>query len=350
LLDSLLQEMIKKLLLLLSIFLACLAVYISRHYVLLRPRVGDPPPLRKYKVSKEQLNQLHRDGAVLLPGVLDPAWLDYMTRVVEDRVANPYLGSLPSRLLGVYTYHQFDNWIASAGFLDYLTLGPAASIALQVQPSWKTLRVLKESLFYQPRAEFPALLSPLHVDIESGGEYANFPTFRLWVPLDPVPKGRGVVFQRGTHGNPRAREEEFNMRSCPEAANHSRYLAWDMQPGDGLVWFGDTAHFAYGGDRRVVSTSLIEGSTSVFEEDKKPHLSWDWYDHRLKHGDIIQGPYFPQVYPELLPEETKAREDGQVQYFSGPVFSQMVPMMLKVLKFFGGSPQSRCQYDVPFTS
>ena len=27
-----------------------------------------------------------------------------------------------------------------AGFLDYLTLGPAASIALQVQPSWKTLR------------------------------------------------------------------------------------------------------------------------------------------------------------------------------------------------------------------
>ena len=25
------------------------------------------------------------------------------------------------------------------------------------------------------------------------------------------------------------REEEFDMRSCPEAANHSRYLAWDMQ-------------------------------------------------------------------------------------------------------------------------
>ena len=82
------------------------------------------------------------------------------------------------------------------------------------------------------------------MDIESGGEYANFPTFRLssnnindhnvdvdykdlrdsgdnyhgntnagnggfsqrlWVPLDPVPKGRGVVFQKGTHGNPRAR-------------------------------------------------------------------------------------------------------------------------------------------------
>ena len=29
------------------------------------------------------------------------------------------------------------------GFLDYLTLGPAASIALQVQPSWKTLRYLE---------------------------------------------------------------------------------------------------------------------------------------------------------------------------------------------------------------
>ena len=86
-------QMIKKLLLL-STFLACLAVYISRHYVLLRlahsisssssschhhnwfqsitqmftmnitnrPRVGDPPPLRKYKVPNEKLKQLHRWG------------------------------------------------------------------------------------------------------------------------------------------------------------------------------------------------------------------------------------------------------------------------------------------------
>ena len=38
-----------------------------------------------------------------------------------------------------------------------------------------------------------------------------------------------------------------------------------LQPGDGLVWFGDTAHFAYGGNRRVVSTkvTMIMVSTKV---------------------------------------------------------------------------------------
>ena len=67
-----------------------------------------------------------------------------------------------------------------------------------------------------------------------------------------------------------------------------------MDPGDGLVWFGETVHFAYGGDRRVLSMSLIDGEHSVFDGKTKPHLNWDWYDHGLEEGDLIQGPYFPQ--------------------------------------------------------
>ena len=157
-----------------------------------RPRVGDPPPLRKYKVSEEQLNRLHRwsshvqsvhynsfcrsiniclnrDGAVLLPGVLNAEWLKYMTKWVEhvdhvwigimkvsvfqnsDKIIGQGSGgqsvqplswlhplsptwwgfeSISAMIIfrcfvfpwmvtmvlsGVYSYHQFDNWIASAG-------------------------------------------------------------------------------------------------------------------------------------------------------------------------------------------------------------------------------------------
>ena len=41
-----------------------------------------------------------------------------------------------------------------------------------------------------------------------------------------------------------------------------------LQPGDGLVWFGDTAHFAYGGNRRVVSTKVIMKMTMIMVSTK----------------------------------------------------------------------------------
>ena len=86
--------------------------------------------------------------------------------------------------------------MAAAGFMDYLQHGPGVSIARAVQPGWDTVRVLKESLFYRPLAPRPQLLAPLHVDCETGGAGCpEFPVFRLWVTLDPVPRDRGVVFQ-----------------------------------------------------------------------------------------------------------------------------------------------------------
>ena len=325
----------------LPVLLLCL--FLSGRYTTHRPQLGHPPPPLHYSVSQDQLQALHHDGAVHLPGVLNGEWVEYLSMVVEDRVSNPWLGSLPAKLLGVYQYHQFDNWMVSPGFLDYLTLGPSSSIARAVFPAWTTIRVLKESLFYKPKAEYPALLAPLHVDCETGAQGCpDFPVFRLWVTLDPVEQGKGVVFQRGTHNNPAAKEE-YKILHCPEERNSSKYFSFAMQPGDGLVWFGDTVHFAYGGERRLVSMSLIEGSTSVYDEERKPHLSWDWYNHGLVHGDLIQGPYFPQIYPALDRGETMAREQGEIGYFTGE-WRKMWPPIKNVLYSFGGSKNTRCQF------
>jgi len=118
-----------------------------------------------------------------------------------------------------------------------------------------------------------------------------------------------------------------------------------MEPGDGLVWFGDSVHFAYGGDRRVISMSLIDGSTSRYDKNHKPHLSWDWYGHGVEHGDLIQGPYFPQVYPVMDMQETRAREEGRIGYFTGE-WAKMWPFIKNVLYNFGGSKKSRCQFEM----
>jgi len=326
-----------------SLVAVLICVLLPTRFTTLRPQLGPPPPPLQYTLSQHQLDALHHDGAVLLPGVLNAEWLNYVEMVVEDRVRHPWVGSLPARLLGVYEYHQFDNWMVSPGFMDYLTLGPAHSIARTVFPTWDTVRVLKESLFYKPQAEYPALLAPLHVDCETGAQGCpEFPVFRLWVTLDKVEQGRGVVFQRGTHANHLA-SQEYQVLQCPEKLNTSRYFSFAMEPGDGLVWFGDTVHFAYGGDRRVISVSLIEGTTSRYDENHKPHLSWDWYGHGIQHGDLIQGPYFPQVFPDMDSEETMARQEGRIGYFTGD-WAKMWPFIKNVLYSFGGNKKTRCQF------
>ena len=319
--------------------------YVATTFSTHRPQLAPPPPPLEYKVSEEQLRRLHKDGAVHLPSVLSPAWLEYMELVVEDRVNNPWIWNIAVRLLDVYEYYQFDNWMVAPGFMDYLTLGPAISIARAVFPDWGTIRVLKETLFYKPRAVHPVLLAPLHVDCESGGHGCpDYPAFRLWVTLDTVGKRKGVVFQRGTH-NSKEEREKAKALGCPKDADSSEYFSFEMEPGDGLVWFGDTVHFAYGGDRRVLSMCLIEGETSRYEDSRKPHLNWDWYDHGIQDGDLIQGPYFPQIYPSLNTSETSAREQATIGYFSAS-WASLWPFIRNTVVGLGATKKPGCNFAV----
>ena len=330
-----------------SLCIILLSWYISTIFRTYRPRLAHPPSPLHYTVTEEQLQALHRDGAVHLHSVLSPAWLEYMELVVEDRVNNPWIWNIAVKMLDVYEYYQFDNWMVSPGFLDYLTTGPAISIARSVFPTWSTIRVLKETLFYKPRAVYPALLTPLHVDCESGGHGCpDYPAFRLWVTLDKVERGKGIVFQKGTHDNVEEREKAKAL-GCPSNAESPEYFSFEMEPGDGLVWFGDTVHFAYGGNRRVLSMCLIEGETSRFEDNKKPHINWDWIDHGIKEGDLIQGPYFPQIYPSLNSSETQAREQRSIAYFSAS-WENFYPFIRNKLSGlgWGRAKQPGCNFAV----
>ena len=86
-----------------------------------------------------------------------------------------------------------------------------------------------------------------------------------------------------------------------------------MERGDGLVWLGETVHLAHGGDRRVLSMTLVDGERTRYDASRKvnkiwkmvkdlfftasvlfdrvfcqPNLSWDWYEHGVSDGDLIQ--------------------------------------------------------------
>ena len=62
-----------------------LSLYLSVRYTTHRPQLGHPPSPLHYSVSQAQLQALHHDGAVHLPGVLNGEWVEYLSMVVEDR-------------------------------------------------------------------------------------------------------------------------------------------------------------------------------------------------------------------------------------------------------------------------
>jgi len=131
---------------------------------------------------------------------------------------------------------------------------------------------------------------------------------------------------------------------CPANLTAPQYFSFPMERGDGLVWLGETVHLAHGGDRRVLSMTLVDGERTRYDASRKPNLSWDWYEHGVSDGDLIQGPYFPQLYPELLTSETEAREQRQIGYFSAG-WTSTLPYIRNMFRGLG-SQQPACSFTV----
>merc|ERR1719369_709682 len=91
--------------------------------------------------------------------------------------------------------------------------------------------------------------------------------------------------------------------------------------------------------------TLIDGDTTRYDEDRKPNLSWDWYDHGLHDGDLIQGPYFPQIYPSLNSTETQAREQRTIGYFTAS-WTSTWPFIRSALAGLGSTRISDCKFTV----
>ena len=236
------------------------------------------------EISQEDCATFHRDGAILLKGVLEQRWLDLIESGLEFAQANP-----DGMSAGVDMPLRIDQFPAMhcAELAQAIKESPLAEIVGQVLNS--SVRFYMDQMFYKPAG----LIAPSawHQDTC----YYNIDGHQLvrsWVCVDPVPREASLEVVRGSHlwnityrppvgldpdSNPAGAQEidkihangeriigkeafekwtyfdsysDHGLPALPNIEAHREsfdILGWDYEPGDVILFHGHILHSARGG-------------------------------------------------------------------------------------------------------
>jgi ectoine hydroxylase-related dioxygenase (phytanoyl-CoA dioxygenase family) len=304
-------------------------------------------PLRP--VTPEEIEAFHRDGAVLIKGVLAPRWVDLVGEGLDAAIAQP---DIMSENLGTLRVDQFpaSRSVELRRVVDESPVAEIVGCALR-----SPVRFYMDQLFYKPPGRF--LATPWHQDTC----YYNLDghdLIRAWVSPDRVPRNVSLEVVRGSHlwnvtysplagrdpeadaeaqamldaarpGEPMLGVESYEdwsywsgvkdktLPAVPDIEAHRDsydILGWDYEPGDVLLFHGHILHSALGD---VVS-----------QNPRRAHASlWAGRDVRYLHrvGQVIPDPValyahepksgqplgdFPKVFPLAWSPDEPDRADA----------------------------------------
>ena len=293
-------------------------------------------PLRP--VTDDEITAFHRDGAVLLPGILPDEWVQRALAGLDAAVEEP---DVMSSDLGTLRVDQFPA-AKSPDLRAMVDESPLAEIVGTVLDS--PVCFYMDQLFAKPAGLIPP--TPWHQDTC----YYNVDghdLIRAWVSPDPVPRRISLEVVKGSHRwnatyaplagrdvdtDPAAREtfeaatadapvlgadtyEDWNyftgvrdktLPPVPSIDDHRDsfdIIGWDYQPGDVILFHGHILHSALGGvvsgTPRRAHASLWAGS-DVHYLHRAGQIIPDpiaLYDHQPRSGQPLTD--FPDVFPVL---------------------------------------------------
>jgi len=299
-------------------------------------------------IEQQTIDAFHRDGAVLIRGILSREWLDLIESGLEWAESNPNGMSA-----GVNLPLRIDQFPASQSkdLAQAMRASPIAEIVGTVLNS--PVRFYMDQMFYKPAG----LIAPSawHQDT-SYYNVAGHDLVRAWVCVDPVPRDASLEVVRGSHlwnvtyrppvgkdpdSDPEGaalteaahrrgerligREsfeqwtyfDSFSDPSLPvmpdiEAARESfDILGWDYEPGDIILFHGHILHSARGGvtlpHPRRSHASLWAGADVRYMHRRSQSIPDPiaLYDYEPKDGQPLSD--FSKVFPVAWsPEGVKA--------------------------------------------
>jgi len=268
-----------------------------------------------FPISKEDLETLKRDGVVHIKQVLDPEWLNYARTITDRQVSEPHIWASPGVASGLYDYIQRNIWTTNDGFAKFLYHSPVASVLAQLGGAKKSVRVTTDLLMVNPNKGFK-----WHQDNQNGPVSFD-ESLRFWVTMDDTPRDYGApVYLRRSHENKCINEDavfvDLDEGDLPEYS--SDLLEFRPKAGDMLIWHPRTIHKIDGPEsqdwgkmqRRVLGGTVALDDAIYYDKEKVEFA--DMGRHSLRHGDLLQDPHFPQIWPAPLPEEVDARFQGRV--------------------------------------
>ena len=257
-----------------------------------------------------------RDGAVHLPGLLNPEQLDAALKSWEWSLANPTRINAPNLKRDGSPLFYADSF-SSKVMLGYREMLEASPIPEACARLWGTDPVwfIYEQVFLKEGGEVRG--TPWHQD----GSYIPMDgddTAVAWITFDPLAKEESLEFVPGSHKGIMYNTSKFDPRdptiphdeSLPlprlpdieaEKANWPT-ISWAVEPGDVVFFHFKTLHGGAAtkpGQRRRTLTLRFFGEHTHYDPKTAKSLpNMPDMATVLKPGETMRGPGFLQLYPK----------------------------------------------------
>ena len=230
-------------------------------------------------IDSEKSASFHRDGAVLLQGVLDDKWVELLAEGLDECYEEP--DGMSSALVSPESELRIDQFPAARSeklkkFICESTL-PALVGAILGGP----IRFYMDQMFYKPAGRL--MPTPWHQDT-SYYNVEGHDLVRAWVSPDIVPREASLEIVKGSHlwnitYRPLAgRDPDLSEEEHEAQMSMAREVGIYERPGD---------DFSYNSaimDKSLPETPNIEASRGSFDI-----LGWDYEpsDVILFHGNVL---------------------------------------------------------------
>ena len=254
------------------------------------------------------------DGVVCLRQAFDAGWLTVASDAIEQGRANPgpmYIDYSAETAPGTY-YGDFWTWPQVPAMRSFIFDSPAARLVGEVMGVASVMLVTDNWLIREAGAVNRA---PWHHDapyFDLDGKWCV-----LWMALEPVGPGEGIVVLKGSHRWGRTFMPESFAGTGPKAEPHESYertpdfardlarhdpVEYSLEPGDCLVFDAFTVHGVTNaappkhGSRRL--TMRFADGDAVYRRRGPWTLEMTQFLER-EHGLVEGGPYRCELLPVL---------------------------------------------------
>jgi len=271
---------------------------------------------RPYNVSGELVEQFQRDGVIVLPNILDTSKVGTLRQHVTHELPNTFMTDVVARFtLPHYLKYEHHLDTRSELIRDW-AFGPLAQWAAQLMQV-DSVRLYNAEAIYHKGSDSPAPCRPAWHRDTIAAPFADadvIPAVTFNVYLEDIgadaPHGDVLIYQKGSH---------LDITKPP---THPELIEPQIRVGDLLAHNPNSYHTPSGRGcwkrrslqfRYVAAFHPHTGEPTKFHFDKRrwPHGPIPWslaqspelFPHGLNNGDVLQGPGYPLVYPQPLPEE-----------------------------------------------
>lgn len=259
-------------------------------------------------ITKEEINEYHQNGVVMLSSVFELDWIDKLREATEFALNNPGPNAEEYAKGKGRFFGDLDVAKRIQDFKDFIFKSEAAKLMGKIMKSQKVNFFYDQLLVKEPGTGEP---TPWHQDqpywAVSGKQVAS-----IWLPLDVVNKNTSLRYVAKSHLWEEYNPHNFSDNSpyegtgLPElpdidaAPENYKILGWDMKPGDCLVFQGMIVHGSKGNtsnNRRRAWATRWTGDDVRYNK-RNGEFAIPSEDPGLAHGDVLDSEAFPVVWKE----------------------------------------------------